>query len=139
MGLMGVDDSNSIPLYLHVVQRILRDLRLDQQALASADGRSSQPFQYRKFKAMMEREQLTPAQAAPLKQRLDTLESFMVSKQAYSHSFFTSKAKGNIRKVTQDDLGTDWTPKVRGNPLHSFHSFRLGHPPGQSLPPMNPN
>lgn len=112
MGLMGVDDSNSIPLYLHVVQRILRDLRLDQQALASADGRSSQPFQYRKFKAMMEREQLTPAQAAPLKQRLDTLESFMVSKQAYSHSFFTSKAKGNIRKVTQDDLGTDWTPKA---------------------------
>ncbi|KLU93221.1 hypothetical protein MAPG_12158, partial [Magnaporthiopsis poae ATCC 64411] len=111
MGLMGVDDSNSIPLYLHVVQRILRDLRLDQQALAAADGRRSVPFQYRKFKEMMESEELTPAQAAPLKQRLDTLESFMVKKQAYSYNFLTTE-RGSVRKVTPDDLGTDWTPQA---------------------------
>ncbi|KAL8387017.1 hypothetical protein RB595_010220 [Gaeumannomyces hyphopodioides] len=111
MGLMGVDDSNGMPLYLHVVQRILRDLRLEQQAFAADNGCQSLPFQYGRFKTKLRGEPLTPAQEAPLKQRLDTLESFLVSKQAHSQTSLT-KASSNIRKVFRDGSGTDWTPQA---------------------------
>ncbi|KAL8351306.1 hypothetical protein RB598_006203 [Gaeumannomyces tritici] len=111
MGLMGVDDSNGIPLYLHVVQRILRELRMEHQDRGAAEGGQSQPFQYAEFKKRLGQEALTPAQEAPLKQRLDTLQSFLVHKQAYSQTSLTT-ARRNIPKSAQDDVGTDWTPQA---------------------------
>ncbi|TEA15922.1 hypothetical protein C8034_v001519 [Colletotrichum sidae] len=71
--LMAVGDNGSKPLYMQVVDRILRDMRLMQQN----NGGS---FSYDKFKKYLGKENLTPAQMGPLQQRLDTLESFMIKK-----------------------------------------------------------
>ncbi|KAK2022203.1 hypothetical protein LX32DRAFT_698831 [Colletotrichum zoysiae] len=60
-----------MPLYLHVVNRILREMRLEQQ-------NSGQDFSYSSFKKRLDQEDLTAAQRGPLSQRLDTLESFLV-------------------------------------------------------------
>ncbi|KAL0940194.1 uncharacterized protein CTRU02_202957 [Colletotrichum truncatum] len=69
--LMAVEDG-SMPLYLHVVSRILRDMRLEQQI-------NGKGFSYASFKKKISRADLTPTQLGPLSQRLDTLESFMTS------------------------------------------------------------
>lgn len=61
----------SKPLYLQVVQRILRDIRLEQQKKGSQ-------FDYAKFKSALAREKFLEGQQGPLQQRLETLESFMV-------------------------------------------------------------
>ncbi|KAK1999573.1 hypothetical protein LX36DRAFT_574024 [Colletotrichum falcatum] len=70
LDLMAVGDGN-MPLYLHVVTRILRDMRLEQQ-------RGGQTFNYLSFKKKLDQTDLAPMQKAPLNQRLETLESFMV-------------------------------------------------------------
>lgn len=93
--LMAVKEGGSMPLYLHVVNRILRDLRLEQQRTGSS-------FQYAAFKRMIEAEPLTVAQRGPLIQRLDTLQSFMVKEQFESHSY---KAKP---KTSQGRTGISW-------------------------------
>lgn len=97
--LMAVKEGGSMPLYLHVVNRILRDLRLAQQKTGS-------PFQYAAFKQMIEDEPLTIAQRAPLIQRLDTLQSFMVKEQIRGYSAFEKLAKSS-----QGRTGNKWTPK----------------------------
>ncbi|KAK2026026.1 hypothetical protein LX32DRAFT_595557 [Colletotrichum zoysiae] len=71
LDLMAVGDGN-MPLYLHVVARILRDMRLVQQS-------QGLDFNYLSFKKRLAKEDLTQAQLAPLSQRLETLESFMLS------------------------------------------------------------
>lgn len=114
MSLMAVDDTHGIPLYLHVIQRILRDLRLEQQQQPDrADGRVA-PFQYAKFKKLLEEENMTPAQLAPLKQRLDTLESFMVGKQVHAYNSAIKRADGAPKKAKarKNEQGTDWTPEA---------------------------
>ncbi|WQF90492.1 Putative P-loop containing nucleoside triphosphate hydrolase [Colletotrichum destructivum] len=70
LDLMAVGEGG-MPLYLHVVNRVLRDMRLEQQ-------RNGQDFSYSSSKKKLDQEDLTPAQRGPLSQRLDTLESFMV-------------------------------------------------------------
>ncbi|KAK2016732.1 hypothetical protein LZ32DRAFT_577841 [Colletotrichum eremochloae] len=85
LDLMAVGDG-SMPLYLHVVTRILRDMRLEQQSKGLAFG-------YLTFKKKLAKADLTPAQKAPLNQRLDTLESFMAN------------AKGTEKPI-------DWEPKA---------------------------
>jgi hypothetical protein len=71
LDMMAVDSSSGpMPLYLRTVYRILRDMRLEQQANRS-------PFNYSKFKQLVQQTDMTPAQLAPLQQRLDMLESFM--------------------------------------------------------------
>ncbi|KAH7111372.1 hypothetical protein EDB81DRAFT_671448 [Dactylonectria macrodidyma] len=60
-----------MPLYLHTVMRVLRELRINQQ-------RQGGVFNYQEFKNAMEAEPLTKEQSVPLQQRLETLESFMV-------------------------------------------------------------
>ncbi|KAI3399517.1 hypothetical protein diail_6539 [Diaporthe ilicicola] len=70
MDLMAMRKGEGMPLYMHVVNRVLRDLRLHQQQTGA-------PFDYRAFKAMLDREELTDSQKLPLNQRLETLESFM--------------------------------------------------------------
>lgn len=95
MDMMAVKEGGTMPLYLHVVSRILRDLRLDQQKTGSK-------FKYNAFKTMLDDEPLTVEQRRPLTQRLDTLESFMVPMQTKPVS-----QKGLYQQAT----GNDWTPR----------------------------
>ncbi|TKW53795.1 hypothetical protein CTA1_5915 [Colletotrichum tanaceti] len=69
LDLMAVGEGG-MPLYLHVVTRILRDMRIEQQSTGSG-------FSYATFKKRLDLADLTAAQRGPLSQRLDTLESFM--------------------------------------------------------------
>jgi len=109
MDLMAVTETS--PLYMEVVKRILRELRIDQQT--SLEG-----FNYARFKHLLSLENLTMSQSAPLKQRMDTLESFMVKSHAQA-SFTPKKSKKTAGK------GNDWTPKVSLD--------RLCTPPGPPL------
>ncbi|OHE91724.1 hypothetical protein CORC01_12951 [Colletotrichum orchidophilum] len=63
------------PLYSNVMQRILRDMRLEQQEKGSQ-------FDYAKFKQALAREKFSQGQQGPLQQRLETLESFMIKGKA---------------------------------------------------------
>lgn len=87
----------SMPLYLHVVQRILRDLRIEQQ-------QNNTTFDYREFKSRLMNEDLAAGQLGPLQQRLETLESFMVREQVVSAAW--RSAKQSVSK------GVDWMPRV---------------------------
>ncbi|KAL1842814.1 hypothetical protein VTJ49DRAFT_4143 [Mycothermus thermophilus] len=104
LDLMAVTANGNLPLYLHVAQRILRDLRFDQQ-------RTGSRFSYTAFKKALALEDLTEMQLAPLKQRLETLESFMVESQAKAFNMFASSAPApKVRKSSTQ--GTSWTPKT---------------------------
>lgn len=107
LDLMAVSTTGgNLPLYLHVAQRILRDLRITQQ-------HSSTGFNYTAFKKQLGMENLTDMQLAPLKQRLDTLESFMVESQAKEFDMFNSRggSKPAGKKNAARPKGTDWTPR----------------------------
>jgi hypothetical protein len=93
--LMAFDKTQ--PLYVQVVQRILREMRLSQQ-------RDGGAFNYSEFTQKLLSQQLNPDQKRGLQQRLDTLESFMVPEQVDP---FT-KWKVDVEKRS----GTNWTPKV---------------------------
>lgn len=101
LDLMAVgQDKGPVPLYMHTVQRILREMRLLQQEHASH-------FDYQEFKKRVLGSDLLPGQLEPLKQRLETLESFMPSQQA-------KPASGpNLKKAKSQSAGSSWTPKVR--------------------------
>lgn len=96
MELMVFDRAQ--PLYASVIQRILRDMRLAQQ-----DEPGS--FNYREFINKLDDEPLSLDQKRGLRQRLSTLQSFMVAEQFMSFAP-NRAAKKNGR------AGTDWTPKV---------------------------
>ncbi|OIW32851.1 hypothetical protein CONLIGDRAFT_695036 [Coniochaeta ligniaria NRRL 30616] len=96
LDLMAVG-TGEMPLYLHVVKRVLRDMRVEQQ-------HSGTPFIYADFKTRMMGESLTVAQSAPLQQRLDTLESFMPKGQTIGQA---------SKKKKKTPTGTDWTAKAR--------------------------
>ncbi|KAL2121843.1 hypothetical protein VTJ04DRAFT_2298 [Mycothermus thermophilus] len=110
LDLMAVSTGGNLPLYLHVVQRILRDLRIEQQ-------RTGSRFNYTAFKKMLHAENLTEMQLAPLKQRLETLESFMVEAQAKAFDMFKvvpgQQPTQQLPKQQppQSNKGTSWTPK----------------------------
>ncbi|KAI0804907.1 hypothetical protein GGR55DRAFT_306934 [Xylaria sp. FL0064] len=86
------------PLYAQVIQRILRDMRLDQQT------KPDEAFDYHKFKRQLQAEQLSPDQKRGLQQRLDTLESFMVPNQV-NRNLWEKYGKS-------ERPGTDWAPKA---------------------------
>lgn len=99
LDLMAVSqDDGPMPLYLHAINRILREMRMVQQA-------TNGTFNYAKFKRLVADTDMTPGQLAPLTQRLDTLESFMPKSQTQSN------LKDSTRKQ-QDEGGNDWTVKV---------------------------
>lgn len=99
LDLMAVShDDGPMPLYLHAVYRILREMRIEQQETGSS-------FSYVNFKSRVEQTAMTPAQLGPLTQRLDTLESFLPKKQVGS-----MVAKGKATAV--DWYGNNWQPKV---------------------------
>ncbi|PBP25262.1 hypothetical protein BUE80_DR003671 [Diplocarpon rosae] len=70
LDLMAVSQEERMPLYLHEITRILREMRVVQQRVEGS-------FKYATFKKEVEKSPMTDAQKAPLTQRLDTLESFM--------------------------------------------------------------
>lgn len=98
LDLMAVSSEDGrLPLYLHSVYRVLREMRMDQQQFGDT-------FDYSQFKSNILSSGLTPHQLAPLEQRLDTLESFMPKSQ--------TTQVGKKRK--KDELkGANWTPEVR--------------------------
>ncbi|KAG9251987.1 uncharacterized protein F5Z01DRAFT_683017 [Emericellopsis atlantica] len=109
LDLMAVSSvQGTLPLYLHVVIRILRDLRVAQQQKGSG-------FNYAKFKRDLDEQSLTEAQLAPLKQRLDTLESFMVSDQARAYEMalgLHASRNHNSKTVVDPQHGNSWAPKA---------------------------
>jgi hypothetical protein len=105
LDLMAVRSSagHGLPLYLSVINRILRELRIEQQA-------NNVTFSYGRFKHCIDDAALTDAQLAPLQQRLETLESFMVQKEALAYDLFKTGAA--VRKTSATE-GNDWSAKVR--------------------------
>lgn len=96
MDLMAVGQGEgSIPLYMHTVKRILREMRLLQQATSTG-------FDYPEFKRKVLDAGLTPGQLEPLKQRLDTLESFMPQSQVH--------VPQNTKRTSQ--AGSEWESVV---------------------------
>ncbi|RDL33071.1 Uncharacterized protein BP5553_08510 [Venustampulla echinocandica] len=85
--IMAIDNSETVPLYVHTLYRILREMRVVQQ---EAGGK----FSYREFKRQVMDSGLSPAQLGPLNQRLDTLESFMPRAQV-------DRTPANTKKKTQ--------------------------------------
>jgi hypothetical protein len=103
LDLMAVNrDDGPMPLYLHEITRILKEIRLQQQE-------TNVPFSYATFKEEVDRSAMTPAQKMPLTQRLDTLESFMPKSQTAAVSVY-GKNRMNKKKAVG---GNDWTVKVR--------------------------
>jgi hypothetical protein len=95
LDLMAVKQNDgNMPLYLHDITRILREMRLIQQDNNGA-------FNYAEFKSRVDASPMTPAQLMPLNQRLSTLESFMPR----------SQTNPNARKKTAVG-GNDWTIRV---------------------------
>lgn len=98
MDLMAVSSiQGGMPLYLHVAQRILRELRTEEQSNGTT-------FNYREFKRRLMDETLAVGQLQPLTQRLETLESFMVKEQVVSIS--------NKKALQRQGKGNNWESKV---------------------------
>lgn len=98
LDLMAVSrDDGPMPLYLHAIYRILRDMRIKQEG-------TGKTFSYSEFKHSVMHTAMTPGQLGPLNQRLDMLESFM--SKAETGSTGATKSQGPGTK------GNNWTPKV---------------------------
>lgn len=103
LDLMAVSSiqGGGIPLYLHVISRILRDMRIAQQQTNSA-------FDYKAFKTAISKESLTEGQLLPLQQRLETLESFMVTEQTLARG---SASRSKVKPKEQGNTsaqGVEW-------------------------------
>ncbi|EFR02050.1 hypothetical protein MGYG_05053 [Nannizzia gypsea CBS 118893] len=95
--LMAVSqEGGPMPLYMHTVKTILRDMRIQQQLTGTG-------FDYGEFLKRVMNSDLTSSQFGPLKQRLDTLQSFMPQGQANSYD-----KKGKKSLLSK---GTDWEPQ----------------------------
>lgn len=68
LSLMSVDQSESVPLYIGQITKILRDMA----------STSPESFDYNEFKRRLKVSALTKMQRRPLEQRLELLESFLV-------------------------------------------------------------
>ncbi|KAL4993354.1 hypothetical protein BDV10DRAFT_199686 [Aspergillus recurvatus] len=91
-------NGSSVPLYLHTIQRVLREMRLLQQI-------SGSKFDYQDFKKRILKSSLLPGQREPLQQRLDILESFMPSHQVAVNN------RGKGKAAALQDAGSSWVPK----------------------------
>ena len=100
LDLMALGQENrAVPLYMHTIQRILREMRLSQQATGSQ-------FDYGDFKSKVLQSGLLPGQLEPLRQRLDVLESFISPQQEIRGN----QVKGKTTRPQGG--GSSWTPKV---------------------------
>ncbi|KAF5648000.1 P-loop containing protein [Fusarium sp. NRRL 52700] len=106
LDLMAVNSGQNgrMPLYLHVVARVLRESRIQQQKLGGT-------FDYHGFKRALEAENLTESQSIPLQQRLETLESFMAKEESRVSGVATQGSKKKKNKAGAFGGGpSDWTP-----------------------------
>ncbi|KAL2871436.1 uncharacterized protein BJX67DRAFT_389062 [Aspergillus lucknowensis] len=98
LDLMAAGQGNgTAPLYIHTVQRILREMRILQQS-------SGSKFDYWGFKQRILGSNLAAGQLEPLQQRLTLLESFMSSHQV------TTANHTNERQPVRH-TGPSWAPK----------------------------
>lgn len=97
--LMAIKSDEPVPLYMHTIYRILRNMRLEQQ-------QSGGKFDYQEFKRQIMDSGLLPAQLVPLNQRLDTLESFMPKSQ------FRLSKKGKEKAALTKAGHNNWGAKV---------------------------
>jgi hypothetical protein len=98
--LMAVGNGKEMPLYMHTIVKILRDM-----AMASS---GEAQFNWTEFRAALDREDLVLGQALPLQLRLDLVESFM-KRQPQSQKSQSQKAqsqKGKDKKA-QSQKGKD--------------------------------
>jgi hypothetical protein len=115
LDLMAVNnDDGPMPLYMHTVYRILRDMRIEQQENDTA-------FSYADFKTRVAETRMSPGQLVPLTQRLETLESFMPRKQIGVTG--GAKLQGNSKASKQ--RGNDWTSKVSSLVLRITNLFDI--------------
>lgn len=98
-------DDGPMPLYMHTVKRILKEMRMVQQA-------TGETFCYSRFKDLIMDCELSPAQLGPLNQRLDTLESFMPNDQTIFGSTAARKGKGKGNGQRVEQVGNDWSSQV---------------------------
>lgn len=106
LDLMAVKpEEGSVPLYIHTVNRILREMRMSQQAAGTR-------FDYQTFKKEILAAELSPAQLAPLSQRLAMLESFMPQTG--------DRTKG---KYDKSPTGTTWKNQVRDSCTMSYKAL----------------
>ncbi|KAF4952434.1 hypothetical protein FSARC_12629 [Fusarium sarcochroum] len=131
MDLMAVKpgQNGQMPLYLHVVNRILRDLRLQQQ-------HSGGGFDYQAFKKAIDAERLTETQYIPLQQRLETLESFMARQNPPMQSTTTKKKKKKGKDPTsyKEQNRTTWAPTPSRNRSYRSFGFNVTSALGLSFP-----
>lgn len=100
LDLMAVStEDGPMPLYLHSINRILRELRLEQQ-------KKQTQFNYNDFKRKVTGIGLSLAQIAPLNQRLDTLESFMPKSQTIQNAWDM-----RIPSSKPQERGNEWLIK----------------------------
>lgn len=116
--LMAVhQDDGPMPLYLHAVSRILREMRLEQQATGGS-------FEYDKFKEKLEECEMTPMQLGPLNMRLDMLESFMpgggsarVGKKGGKEKEEKPLTKKQRKAMAKAESANAWDHQVGGDTL----------------------
>ncbi|KAJ6577804.1 hypothetical protein B0H19DRAFT_1370886 [Mycena capillaripes] len=77
LALMGCDNISTMPLYMHMVLLIIRNMGVDA-------------FSYQEFKRQIGLEQLNPTQKAMIKLRLDLLDAFIHPSAADIQSYFTA-------------------------------------------------
>lgn len=78
MKLMAFDEKEgAMPLYMSVVQKILKDMAIANQAKLANNPKKAHFFDYTTFKRTVEAEKLTNDQKSPLNLRFSLLESFL--------------------------------------------------------------
>jgi hypothetical protein len=103
--MMAINNSEAVPLYVHTIYRILREMRVEQQELGKR-------FDYTKFKVKLMDSGLTPAQLGLLNQRLDTMESFM-RKAASNTNQISIRGKTKTHNIqVPTTVENNWISKV---------------------------
>ncbi|KAG6066588.1 hypothetical protein E4U16_004702 [Claviceps sp. LM84 group G4] len=103
LDLMAVSSTQggALPLYFHIIMRILKDMRIEQQKSPGSY------FNYRTFRDALKETSLSKDQTGPLNQRLETLESFMAQEDVGRVKY--SATRGASR--AQVDTATRWEGK----------------------------
>lgn len=94
-----------MPLYFHVVTRILKEMRIKQQQTGGH-------FDYGTFKRALATEGLTGGQLGPLGQRLETLESFMAQEHVAQGLCLSKKSSRKENVEAFKNTATAWEGKV---------------------------
>ncbi|KAG5914687.1 hypothetical protein E4U42_000362 [Claviceps africana] len=110
LDLMAVSSiqGGGMPLYFHVLTRILKEMRIQQQQTGGG-------FNYRAFKQALASEKFSKDQNGPLMQRLETLESFMAREHVGpgpgSHGSYGIGSTRGRNGVAGESTATQWEGK----------------------------